>query len=129
LLQIYGGYFAWCTIYHCTLLFPAGSKSGGGSHAFDIGTKSGLTSLYNERVVSAEKVTRPLDSFGGKSGIPHAGVRVTTESGNQYLVHKGSNFGKSSQTVVVDAKHMSSQWTGHGDQKVAPCNTVAHTMH
>lgn len=36
--------------------------------------------------------------------------RLTTESGNQYLVHKGSGYGKSSQTVVVDAKHMSSNW-------------------
>ncbi len=36
--------------------------------------------------------------------------RVTTESGNQWLIHKGDGYGKSSQTVVVDAKHMSDDW-------------------
>ena len=36
--------------------------------------------------------------------------RVTTDSGEQYLVHKGPGFGKSGQTVVVDAKHMSDNW-------------------
>ena len=38
--------------------------------------------------------------------------RVTTETpGQQLLIHKGSGYGKSSQTVVVDAKHMSNKWT------------------
>ena len=37
-------------------------------------------------------------------------LRVTTAAGEQYLVHKGPEFGKSSQTVVVDAGHMSSNW-------------------
>lgn len=31
--------------------------------------------------------------------------------GKKYLIHKGPNYGKSSQTVVVDAKHMSKKWT------------------
>ena len=38
-------------------------------------------------------------------------IKVTTESGSQYLVHKGPNYGKPSQTVVTDAQHMSSKWT------------------
>ena len=34
--------------------------------------------------------------------------RVTTETGNQYLVHKGSGFGGSGgDTVVTDARYMS----------------------
>ena len=40
-------------------------------------------------------------------------IRITTESGSQYLVHKGPNYGKSresSQTVVTDVQHMSSKW-------------------
>ena len=36
--------------------------------------------------------------------------RITTESGKQYLVHKGPDFGRSSETVVTDAHHMSSKW-------------------
>ena len=37
-------------------------------------------------------------------------LRVTTDKGNQYLIHKGPSYGKSSDTVVTDAKHMSSKW-------------------
>jgi hypothetical protein len=47
---------------------------------------------------------------GQKDRITHSGVLVTTEDGKQYLVHKGKQFGISSQTVVVDAKHMSGAW-------------------
>ena len=38
-------------------------------------------------------------------------IRITTESGQQHLVHKGPDFGKSSQTVVTGAHHMSDKWT------------------
>ena len=44
--------------------------------------------------------------------------RVTTDHGKQYLIHKGPNFGKSSQTVVVDAKHMSNKWESMGSRKL-----------
>ena len=37
-------------------------------------------------------------------------LRVTTVEGNQWLIHKGPDFGESSNTVVVDARHMSSNW-------------------
>ncbi|KAK1895113.1 putative peptidyl-prolyl cis-trans isomerase SurA [Dissostichus eleginoides] len=33
--------------------------------------------------------------------ISHSGVRVTLADGSQWLVHKGNNFGISSNTVVV----------------------------
>lgn len=36
--------------------------------------------------------------------------RITTQSGAQYLVHKGPNFGNKSDAVIVDAKHMSRAW-------------------
>ena len=29
----------------------------------------------------------------------------------RHLIHKGEGYGKSSQTVVVDAKHMSNKWS------------------
>ena len=86
-----------------------GSSSGGG-FSYDIGTQPGLTSLYNERITKAEHVSRPLSSGSGM-GVTHSGVKVTTESGGSYLIHKGDGYGKSSETVVVDAKHMSDKWT------------------
>lgn len=36
--------------------------------------------------------------------------RVTLEDGTQWLVHKGDGYGILSQTVVVDARHMSKKW-------------------
>ena len=103
------------------------------SFPHDIKTKSGLTNLFSKPVVSSQAVERPL--AGGKypqpgktairtanaigittsySGNPdqatHSGLLVTTSDGSRYLVHKGDGFGKSSNTVVVDAKHMSKNW-------------------
>ena len=113
--------------------------SSGGSKSFprDIKTQSGLTNLYNKRVVSSQAVERPLagpmrgqfgragigaaNAFGistSYSGRPdratHSGSLVTTSDGSRYLVHKGDDFGKSTNTVVVDAKHMSNNWTPVG---------------
>lgn len=89
------------------------SSSGfsGGSFSHDIPTQSGLTHLYNQPVTRVEHVERSMSSSGkGHLPVNHAGVRVTTAGGEQYLVHKGADYGKSSQTVVVDAKHMSDNW-------------------
>jgi len=72
-------------------------------------TKSGLNKIFNEPVISAEKVQRPA-SINSGSSIIHKGVKVTTSSGNEYLVHKGSDYGKSSQTVVTPASDMSKNW-------------------
>lgn len=36
--------------------------------------------------------------------------RVTLADGSQWLIHKGNNFGISSPTVVVDARHMGKKW-------------------
>lgn len=41
----------------------------------DIKTKSGLTNLYNEKVVKVERVKRPMSSSGKKLPLPHQGAR------------------------------------------------------
>ncbi|KAK7918961.1 hypothetical protein WMY93_010245 [Mugilogobius chulae] len=75
---------------------------------------SGLNELYNSRVVSADLVRRPKQ--GMPSWVPntyftsHSGVRVTLDNGKQYLIHKGPGYGKASDTVVTDARHMSNKW-------------------
>jgi len=91
------------------------SSSGGtpGSWNHDVTTQGGLTSIYNQQVTQVEHFTRPMGSSGGSANVPfvnHHGAVVTTASGDRYLVHKGDGYGKSSQTVVVDAGHMSSNW-------------------
>ncbi len=37
-------------------------------------------------------------------------LRVTLGDGSKWLIHKGQNYGISSQTVVTPARHMSSDW-------------------
>lgn len=72
---------------------------------------SDLTNLYNSPVYLAERMQRPLDGMDTSLGIlSHTGVRVTLRDGSQWLVHKGNNFGISSNTVVTNARHMSSKW-------------------
>ena len=53
------------------------------------------------------------------AGIPTntSGVIVTTNDGKKDLVHKGSGYGKSSQTVVTDARHMSNAWRNMDNAK------------
>ncbi|CAG2193004.1 unnamed protein product [Mytilus edulis] len=87
----------------------------------DVKTQSGLTGIYNEKVTNVERMARPMGSSGGSANVPfvnHQGVRVTTDQGNQYLIHKGDGYGISSQTVVTDAKHMSNQWQSMGSRDV-----------
>lgn len=53
---------------------------------YDVKTKSGLTNIYNERVVHVERMHRPMSSSGGSANVPfvhHQGVRVTTDHGNK----------------------------------------------
>ena len=52
----------------------------------------------------------------------HSGVVVKTESGKEWSVHKGQDYGKSSATVVVDTKHMSDKWTRHETQSAGGKN-------
>ncbi|KAK6491317.1 hypothetical protein HHUSO_G3350 [Huso huso] len=91
----------------------ASSSSGQGGKSFphDITQQSDLTKLYNSPVYKADRMRRPLDGMSFSLGIlSHSGVRATLADGSQWLIHKGDGFGRSSQTVVVNAKHMSSDW-------------------
>ncbi|KAM6968125.1 uncharacterized protein FYW47_006828 [Aplochiton taeniatus] len=83
----------------------------GRSYSYDLSNQSDLRALYNSQVFLANLMKRPLDHMSSEFGLlSHSGVRVTLEDGTQWLVHKGRGFGISSQTVVVDAHHMSSAW-------------------
>ena len=57
--------------------------------------------MYTSGVVSVEQVTRPLQGSLGSLGIEHSGVVVNTDSGDSWLVHKGKNYGDSSNVHVL----------------------------
>ncbi|KAI0213583.1 hypothetical protein LSAT2_001390 [Lamellibrachia satsuma] len=81
------------------------------THSFDIGRRSELTRLYNQPVRRVTHVERPLTGLSTMVGpIRHSGVVVETQDGRRMLIHKGKDYGRSSQTVVTDARHMSSNW-------------------
>ena len=84
-----------CNISFNFSSFSSGSGAGDGL-PHDITSRQGLTSLYDSGVTSVEHVTRPLGGSGGAIGIQHSGVVVTTNSGDRWLVHKGSGYGDSS---------------------------------
>ncbi|KAK1896022.1 Ribosome biogenesis protein ERB1 [Dissostichus eleginoides] len=80
------------------------------SHSYDLSGPE-LRAVLNSPVIFAERLKRPLTGFPGMFWCAsHTGVRVTLANGNLWLVHKGNNFGISSQTVVVAARHMSNAW-------------------
>ncbi|XP_066540084.1 uncharacterized protein [Hoplias malabaricus] len=84
---------------------------GGNSYSYDLSKMSDLRKLYNSKVYQAERMTRPLEGLSFQAGkLSHSGVRVTLEDGTKWLVHKGDGYGISSQTVVVAARHMASNW-------------------
>ena len=73
----------------------------------------------------ANKIGIKTSISGLKDRATHSGVVVTTADGKKYLIHKGKNYGKSSQTVVVDSKHLSSSWWKVGNnQKVKGKQTI-----
>ncbi|CAF5224498.1 unnamed protein product, partial [Rotaria magnacalcarata] len=80
--------------------------------------KQQLNTLYNKLIQSIHEYSRPLQIPGGnflnKLGINHWGQVATYEDGQRFLVHKGNNFGKNSQTVAVDARYMSNNWSPRG---------------
>ncbi|KAK2855290.1 hypothetical protein Q7C36_007159 [Tachysurus vachellii] len=86
-------------------------KGKGNSYSYDLSKAEDLRKLYNSKVYLADRMTRPLEGLSFQAGVlSHSGVRVTLEDGTKWLVHKGDGFGISSQTVVVDARHMSNKW-------------------
>ncbi|KAF4103066.1 hypothetical protein G5714_015949 [Onychostoma macrolepis] len=83
-----------------------------GPYKYDLSNKSDLNKLYNSKVYMAERFTRPLNGMPFQIGIlSHSGVRVTLHDGSKWLIHKGDDYGKSSQTIVVYGRHMSNNWT------------------
>ncbi|XP_076593570.1 uncharacterized protein LOC143324742 [Chaetodon auriga] len=96
-----------------TLLAPSVEASTGGgtpNHSYEL-SGDALRRLYNSAVYKAERMKRPLEGTSVVMGpISHSGVRVTLADGSRWLIHKGNNYGTASQTVVVDARHMSSDW-------------------
>uniref|UniRef100_A0AAY5KEI4 Uncharacterized protein n=1 Tax=Esox lucius TaxID=8010 RepID=A0AAY5KEI4_ESOLU len=87
------------------------SGGSGGSYSYDLSKQSELTKLYNSKVYQADRMKRPLEGTSFQLGpLSHSGVRVTLNDGTKWLVHKGKGFGISSQTIVVDARHMGRDW-------------------
>ncbi|CAF0831253.1 unnamed protein product [Rotaria sordida] len=78
-----------------------------------------MNHLFNEKVISAQPVSRDLSSSASGSALPgsHSGTRISTESGGQYLIHHGSGFAASGSnpTVITDAANMSSNWKSVGE--------------
>jgi hypothetical protein len=73
---------------------------------------------YGKSAISAANAFGVTTSYSGKPDqATHSGSLATTSDGSQYLVHKGDGFGKSSDTVVVDAKHMSKNWQPVGQSR------------
>jgi hypothetical protein len=54
--------------------------------AHSMKTKAELNKLFNSKVVKVERVFRPLKGIGGKVGIKHSGVVVTTKTGMATLL-------------------------------------------
>ncbi|XP_051255372.1 uncharacterized protein LOC127362983 [Dicentrarchus labrax] len=102
-----------CALVLTLLAVTGESSSGGGgtpNHNYEL-SGSELRRLYNSAVFKAERMKRPLDGTSFVLGpLSHSGVRVTLADRSQWLIHKGGNYGVSSQTVVTNARHMSSDW-------------------
>ena len=69
-------------------MFSSSSGDTAGPRSHDIGTKSELTKLYNQKVVHAEGVRRPMGNLPMVGPVCHSGTVVTTQDGSRLLVHK-----------------------------------------
>uniref|UniRef100_A0A671M919 Uncharacterized protein n=1 Tax=Sinocyclocheilus anshuiensis TaxID=1608454 RepID=A0A671M919_9TELE len=81
------------------MLISSGKRN---SYSYNLSKMSDLRKLYNSKVFMAERMTRPLEGMSFQLG--------KLKDGTKWLVHKGDGYGISSQTVVVAARHMSSNW-------------------
>ncbi|XP_066571863.1 uncharacterized protein LOC136760395 [Amia ocellicauda] len=110
-MDAYKTTFSLCLLATLVLTVTSSFSGGGGSYSYDLSKQSDLTKLYNSKVYIADRMRRPLEGTSFMFGkLSHSGVRVTLADGTKWLIHKGNDFGISSQTVVVDARHMSSSW-------------------
>ncbi|XP_062614712.1 uncharacterized protein LOC134276475, partial [Saccostrea cucullata] len=115
----------------------------------DCTAQSCLTSLYNSKVIFADYYVRPLGVSGssGSLGISsggggsilgrkrsfdyyprHAGIVVTLENWERWLIHKGSNYGDASDTVITDADYMSSSWNMIKYSQWLDCDYTVNTF-
>ncbi|CAF0948375.1 unnamed protein product [Brachionus calyciflorus] len=82
---------------------------------------------FNQEI--EEKPKRPLDiSVIGpilNTIVSHSGVVVTLTNGVKYLVHKGKEYGKASQTGVVSTTYMSHLWRFQEECNVHVDRTVS----
>uniref|UniRef100_A0A3B4GFZ3 Uncharacterized protein n=1 Tax=Pundamilia nyererei TaxID=303518 RepID=A0A3B4GFZ3_9CICH len=107
------------------LTVDASSGPGYSNYNYDLSGQD-LTRLYNSPVMTAERMKRPLEGTPVILGpLSHSGVRVTLDDGSQWLIHKGGGFGLSSQTVVTDARHMSSAWRPVSSREFQGSKTVS----
>lgn len=67
--------------------------------------------VENQKVVKMEKMSLPMDST--KGWLPHLGVKVTTDTGNEYMVHKAGKPGQDGRETATEVRHMS-------DPKIRP---------
>eukprot|EP00761_Pharyngomonas_kirbyi_P008494 gb/GECH01008505.1/.p1 GENE.gb/GECH01008505.1/~~gb/GECH01008505.1/.p1 ORF type:complete len:150 (+),score=16.67 gb/GECH01008505.1/:1-450(+) len=107
---------------------PGGSSSQSSSSKPKLGpndfSKKELNEHYNEKVVSAKIVERPIDSSDKKSGpFDHIGVSYTTESGKTMLLHNTPGSG-----VVTTNTPMSKNWTVKQDIEVKGDKSVGGMM-
>uniref|UniRef100_A0A3Q1G4I3 Uncharacterized protein n=1 Tax=Acanthochromis polyacanthus TaxID=80966 RepID=A0A3Q1G4I3_9TELE len=104
----------------------AGLSGGNNNYNYDLSGQA-LRNLFNSPVYKAERVIRPLgSSSAGVGPFSHSGVLVTLADNSQHLIHKGNGYGKSSQTVVTDARHMSPAWQVDSSKNFQGTKTVAH---
>lgn len=67
--------------------------------------------VENQKVVKMEKMSVPMDST--KGWLPHLGVKVTTDTGNEYMVHKAGKPGQEGRETATEVRRMS-------DPKIRP---------
>jgi hypothetical protein len=86
---------------------------------------NGKQNFRNEKVISAQHVTRPLTIRGPLKYVAnHHGTRMQTKEGGDWLLHNMPETGP----VVTDAKHMSDKWTVKKDINVVPGKTVGDAL-
>ncbi|XP_071324355.1 uncharacterized protein [Trachinotus anak] len=115
---------------------PFSSSSGSRTYNYDLSGPD-LSRVLGSPVYSAERVRRPIGSSASSSSgsigsgltpligsisphhdpSTHSGVRevclfnrVTLGDGSKWLIHKGNDYGRASETVVTDARHMGPGW-------------------
>ena len=70
--------------------------------------------VHNQKVLKVQKMLTPTDSA---RLVPHAGVKVTTEQGSHYMVHKVGKLedGQSSTEVSKMSDVRPEDWSESGD--------------